>query len=196
MRQIHQLTPAKCKLFDNLYQHHEQHLLQEVGTEAASRWCRLAKTLTQIRTAAAKDTDGVANMTADECVDFQVAVFNAETEATTWSIADTDRIVNQQQREMYGITLNEQIGFSREFSISLVEFEAWWQAIAVHKLWKTIQQHVIHFRNPKTHHVRYISEWIWQMGSGDNFTNDIFEPLHISKVKEAYQSTNKVNYIW
>jgi hypothetical protein len=33
------------------------------------------------------------------------------------------------------------------------------------------------------------------MGSGDNFTTDISERLHIASVKEAYRSTNKVNYI-
>jgi len=34
------------------------------------------------------------------------------------------------------------------------------------------------------------------MGSGDNFTTDIFEQLHIAKAKEAYWASNKVNYIW
>jgi len=33
------------------------------------------------------------------------------------------------------------------------------------------------------------------MGSGDNFTTDISEQIHIGNVKEAYRSTNKVNYI-
>ena len=33
------------------------------------------------------------------------------------------------------------------------------------------------------------------MGSGDNFTTDISERIHIANVKEAYRSTNKVNYI-
>jgi hypothetical protein len=33
------------------------------------------------------------------------------------------------------------------------------------------------------------------MGSGDNFTTDISEWLHIVNVAEAYRSTNKVNYI-
>jgi len=33
------------------------------------------------------------------------------------------------------------------------------------------------------------------MDSSDNFTTDISEWLHIAKVKEAYLSTNKVNYI-
>jgi len=33
------------------------------------------------------------------------------------------------------------------------------------------------------------------MGTGDNFTTDISERLHSANVKEAYHSTNKVNYI-
>jgi hypothetical protein len=33
------------------------------------------------------------------------------------------------------------------------------------------------------------------MSSGDNFTTDISEQLHIANVKEVYQSTNEVNYI-
>ena len=33
------------------------------------------------------------------------------------------------------------------------------------------------------------------MGSGDNFTTDISERLHLAKVKQAYRSSNKVNYI-
>jgi len=34
------------------------------------------------------------------------------------------------------------------------------------------------------------------MGSGDNFSTDIPERQHIANVKEAYRSSNKVNYIW
>jgi len=33
------------------------------------------------------------------------------------------------------------------------------------------------------------------MGSGDNFTTDISERLHIANVKEEFRSTNKVNYV-
>jgi len=33
------------------------------------------------------------------------------------------------------------------------------------------------------------------MGSGDNFSTDISERLHIANVKEADRSSNKVNYI-
>ena len=45
------------------------------------------------------------------------------------------------------------------------------------------------------HLVSHISESIRRMGSGDNFTTDISERLHIANVKEAYRSSNKVNYI-
>jgi len=45
------------------------------------------------------------------------------------------------------------------------------------------------------HLVGHLSEPIWQMGSGNNFTTDISEWLHMGNVKEAYRSTNKVNYI-
>jgi len=45
------------------------------------------------------------------------------------------------------------------------------------------------------HPVSQISESIRRMGSRENFTTDISERLHIGNVKEAYRSTNKVNYI-
>jgi len=45
------------------------------------------------------------------------------------------------------------------------------------------------------HLVSCMPESIWWTGSGDNFTTDISERLHIGNVKEAYRSTNKVNYI-
>ena len=43
--------------------------------------------------------------------------------------------------------------------------------------------------------VSNISESIRGMGSGDNFTTDISERLHIATVKKAYRSSNNVNYI-
>jgi len=45
------------------------------------------------------------------------------------------------------------------------------------------------------HYVSHISESIRRMGSGDKFTTDISERLHIGTVKEASRSTFKVNYI-
>jgi hypothetical protein len=80
-------------------------------------------------------------------------------------------------------------------SIRLIEFEASWKAIGIQELQTMIKQHGIHFGYPKMHLVSHISESIGQMGSGDNFTPDLSEQLHIANVKEAYRSTNKVNYI-
>ena len=76
-------------------------------------------------------------MTANKHVAFQVRWSNAETEATTWSIADTDYIVNPLERKLFGITVNQQMQFKKELSFHLVEFEAWWKAICVHS-WKSL----------------------------------------------------------
>jgi len=93
------------------------------------------------------------------------------------------------------MTSNEQKRFKTEFSIRLIEFESVWETISIQALRKTIEQCVIHFGYAKMHVVSHISEPIRRMGSGDNFTPDIFERLHIAHVKEAYQSCNKVNFI-
>jgi len=189
------VTPVKRKLFDKLFRHHKRQLLQEVATKATSPRSTFAKKLAQMKTAAEEEVCGVANMTADKRAEFQVCLSDAETEATTSSIADTDRIANQLEREIYGVTSNDQMHFKKEFSIRLIEFEAWWQAIGIQELQKTIKHCVIHFGYPKMHLVSHISESIQRTGSGDNFTTDISERLHIANVKETYQSTNKDNYI-
>ena len=106
-----------------------------------------------------------------------------------------EHITNQLEREINGITSNEQNQFKKEFSIRVTEFEAWWETIDIQALQKTIKQHVIHFGYPKMHLVSHISESIRRMGSGDIFTPDIFERLHIANVKQGYQSHNKVDYI-
>jgi hypothetical protein len=94
-REIHQMTPVKRKLFDKLFQHHQRQLLQEVGTKATGPRSTFAKKLAQMKTAAEEEVYGAVNMTADKREEFQVRLSDAETEATTWSIADTDRIVSQ-----------------------------------------------------------------------------------------------------
>jgi len=58
-----------------------------------------------------------------------------------------------------------------------------------------MEHQVIHFGYPKMNLVSHISESSRRMGSGDNFTTDISEWLHIANLKEAYRSTNKVIYI-
>ena len=146
--------------------------MQEVGTQATGPRSIFARILARIKTAAEEEAWGAANMAAHKRVQFQVCLFDAEIEATIGSSGATHRVVNQVEREIYGITSKNQMRFTKEFPIHLVEFGAWWQAIGVQELWKTIQQHVIHFRYPKMHLVSYISESIRQMGSGNNFTTD------------------------
>jgi len=148
-----------------------------------------------MKTVAEEEVDGGVNMTTDKHVEFQVRLCDAETKATTRSLADIDRIMSLLEREMYGITSNEQMRFKQELSIRLIKFETWWQAISVQELRKIIKQRVIQFGYPMLHPMSHISESIRRMGSGDNVTTDISERLHIGNVTQAYQSTNNVNYI-
>jgi len=194
-REIHQVTPVKRKLFHQLFQHHKRKLLQEVGTNATGPRSTFTKTLAQMNAAAEEEGYGAANMTADKRVEFQVCLSDAETEATTLSIADTDRIANHLEGAIYGVTSNKQMRFKTEFSIRLIEFEACSQAIGIQELQETIAQRVIHIGYPKMRLVSHLSESIRRMGSGNIFTTDISGRLHIANVTEAYRSTNRVNYI-
>jgi hypothetical protein len=80
------------------------------------------------------------------------------------------------------------------FSLRLIEFEAWWKSVGSEALRKTMKRRVIPFASPKMNRVSHISESIWQMDSGGNSTSDISEPLQITNMKEAYRSSNNVNY--
>jgi len=82
-REIHQVTPAKHKLFDKLFQHHERQPLQEVGTKAPGPRSIFAKKLAEMKTAAEEEAYGAVNMTADKRLQFQVCLSDAEIEATT-----------------------------------------------------------------------------------------------------------------
>jgi len=77
-----------------------------------------------MKTAVEEQANGAVNMTADKCVQFQACVSDAEIEATTRSITDMERVVNQLEREIYAITSKDQMQFMMEYSIRLVEFEA------------------------------------------------------------------------
>jgi hypothetical protein len=94
------VTPAKRKLFDKLFQHHKRQLLQEVGTKATGPRSTFAKKLAQMKTAAEEEVYGVANMPADNHVEFQVSQSDMETEATTWNTTDTDRVATQWGRDL------------------------------------------------------------------------------------------------
>jgi len=194
-REIHQVTPAKCKYFNKLFQHHERQLLQKVGTKETGPRSVFAKQHTLLKTAVKDNTYGVANITIDNQLQFQIRLSDAETDSTTWSLADPGHVTIQLEKEIYIITLNEQKQFKKEFSIRFIEFEAWWETIGIQALRKTIEQCVIHFRYGKVHLVINISESIRRMGSSDNCTTDISTRLNIANVKEAYRSNNKVNYI-
>ena len=98
------MTPVKRKQFDKSFHHHERHLLQQVGTKATGPRSTFAKKLPPMKSAAEDEVCGAANMTADKGVEFQVRLSNAETEAATGGIADTDRVANQLQREIYMVS--------------------------------------------------------------------------------------------
>jgi hypothetical protein len=172
-REIHQVTPAKCKLFDKLFQHHERQLLQEVGTESTGPRSIFSTQLALIKTAAEDEDYGAANMSADKWLQSQIRLSDVETEATTWSLADTELVTIQLEREICGITSNEQMRFKMEFSIRMIQFKAWWKTIRIQGLWITIEQYIIHFGYPKMHCVSHISESVRWMRSGDNLTTDI-----------------------
>jgi len=148
-----------------------------------------------MKTAAEDKAYGAANMNADKRLQFQNSLSDAEAEATTWSLADTERLTMQLEREIHGITSKKQRRFKKEYSIHLIEFEAWWETIDIQAPRKTIEQRIIHFGYPKMHLVSHISESIPRMGSGNNYTTDISERLNIPNMKEAYQSSYEIYYI-
>jgi hypothetical protein len=137
--EIHQVTPAKRKLFDELFQCHERQLLQKVGTKATGPRSKFSKELARKKIPTEDETYGAANMAPDKRLQFQIRQFDAETDATTWSLADMERVTNQLEREIYGITSNEWKRFTTEFSIRMIEFEAWWETISIQALQKTIE---------------------------------------------------------
>jgi hypothetical protein len=147
--EIGQVTPAICKLLDQLFQCHERKQLQDVGTKVTNPGRICTSVLALRQTATKNEAPRAANITADERLEFQVCISNAETEALTWSLADTEQVIDQLEREIYGITLNEQKRFRMEFSICMVQIDAWYKIIGIHRLMKTIDQWVIHFSYPK-----------------------------------------------
>jgi len=146
-------------------------------------------------TASDKEYHRAATMTPDDSEESQVHLYNAETKATIWSIADTDYTGNQLEREIYGITLNDQKQLMQEFSICIIEYEDWCDVISIQMCHKTIQQYVINFGIWHVYHLCHISESIWWRGSGDNSTTGIPEWLHIWNVFKSYWSSNKVNHV-
>ena len=75
--------------------------MQEVGTKATGPRSIFAKTFAQMKTSAEVEAHGAVNMTADKRVQFLICPADAEIEAITWGINDTDRIVNQLDRDVW-----------------------------------------------------------------------------------------------
>jgi hypothetical protein len=98
-----------------------------------------------MKTAAEDEAYRVANMTADMRLQLQIHLHDAEIEATTCSLAHMERLTLQLERGIYGITSNAQKQLKKEFSICMIEFEAWWNPISILALQKNIEQGVIHF---------------------------------------------------
>jgi len=149
-RDIHQVTPAKHKLFDKLFQHHKRQLLQDVRSKPVTgHRSTFAKKPAQLKTAAEEDVYDAANMTADKGVKFQVRPSDAETDTTALSIANMDCIANQLEREIDGITSNEQMCLKKKLFIRLIQFEAWGKAIGVQELQRNHQTACNPFPIPK-----------------------------------------------
>ena len=143
--EIHLVIHAKPKVFNKLFQDQERQLLREVGTTATGPRSTVAKIHAHMTSPADEESNKAVNMNADKRVQCLVRPSDVETEATTWRIADADRVVNQLEREIYGITSKGQIPVKKEFSIRVVDFEAWWQEINIQELQKAIEQRRLHF---------------------------------------------------
>jgi len=83
------------------------------------------KKLAQMKPATEEVVSGAATMTTRKRIEFQVHQSHAWTAATSCSIADKNRVVNQQEREIYSITSNEPMWFKRKYFFHLIKFEAW-----------------------------------------------------------------------
>jgi hypothetical protein len=81
--EIPQLTPAKRKVFNKLFQPHERQLFQQVGTKATGPRSNFAKELALQETAAEDEAYRAANMISHKRLQFWRRLSDAETEATT-----------------------------------------------------------------------------------------------------------------
>jgi hypothetical protein len=160
-------------LFDTLFQIQERQLLHEVRTMATHTRCKFAKEFDLKTTATEDKAYGAAKMTANMRLQFRITLSTGETDATTWSLADSERVTNLLESELCGITSNEHERFNRDFSICMIQFEAWWDTMESQVHQKTIEQRLKHCGYPKMHLVSHISESIRRMGSAVNFTNHI-----------------------
>jgi hypothetical protein len=74
--------------------------LQEVGTKATGPKSIFAKELALRNAAASDEAYGAENTTADNQLQFQNCLSDAEIEPMIWSLADSDCVTNQLEREI------------------------------------------------------------------------------------------------
>jgi len=193
--EIHLVIPVKYKLFIKLFLHHErqpQYLVEINGTEPRSIF---DKKPARMKNAAEPEIYRVANMTLNKSAQLPVPLLDAETDANPWVMCDMTLLVNLQEGDIHPVTSNMQMQFKLAFYMDLIEFAAWWPTISFSHIKKTIEQCITHFGYPNMHLVSSLSVSIGEMCSRDNFTTDNSELLHISNVKEACLSSNKVKFI-
>jgi hypothetical protein len=157
---IHLVTPAKCQVFDKLFQLHVRQLLQDVGTKTTAPRSKFPKELALIKASFEDQADWVATITADKQPQVWVRLSDAGTDAMTWRLADMEPVTYQREREIDGIISYEHKRFKTEFSIFLIKFEAWWETMGIQALRKTIQQLMINFGYLKRHLMRQILDSI------------------------------------
>lgn len=52
-----------------------------------------------------------------------------------------------------------------------------------------------HFNFPKLHSLQHYDEWIMALGSGDGYSTELPERLHIDYAKKAYRASNRKEYV-
>jgi len=166
-------TLLKCMLFCKWFQYHEWQLLQKEECNATGPRTIFAATLAQLKTLVAEQICGMANITTNMDLEFQICLSGAETEGTTGSMADIVHITDYQKREIYEIASNEKKWFKKELSIHLIQVEVQWHQMSLQKLKKTVKQHVLHGRYRKIHLVSHLGGSTMHMESGDYYTTNI-----------------------
>jgi len=106
----------------------------EVRTTSTSRRSIFAKELALIKRAAGDEAYWAAVITSNMQLQLQIHLSDGQTEATTWSFADTQRIADKLEKEIYGSTSNEQKWCKEELSIRLIEFKDWWEIMGIQAL--------------------------------------------------------------
>jgi hypothetical protein len=115
--ELHSMTPIKHTFLDTLLQYHEPQQLQVVWPKATGPRRIFAKKVAHITSPVEEEDYGAVIITTNQGVECQVSPSDRENDGTTFSIADTDRIVNPLEKEIHGIKSNKQMWFKLELSI-------------------------------------------------------------------------------